>query len=402
MAGGIPIRFRRTISDTPIDPIELGGALWHVEDNKLGIMGQFGMCWYPGIDTKRKLFVLNQDQRFTGRDELGETSNLAIDFSTHGQLRIIDTVTDAVLATFSEAGAVFANPIVENVVGGGSFSKGSHPGFVPNLFREVDTAIEQGFVGPNTYLWKKAEATGRVVVKPSYKPGSGDLTHFSAEAFTLSYNAMSPTDGIGLRSWFFEPSLAYDGAPNNNKVFFSIWGPQGKTNTIRIGRNGAYSSITILGNNAWQRLAMDIPVHGIANSFAFAEIEPYAIDWFYNTTGGEWFLAEPTVQNVNTITNELYQYKSIAERMALADSYYWESSALYFEGERKKAINLPFALPALHSKATYDVATVLSEHTINVTEKSRKGFVVNTLDANPASQWTAKLRVGYRGPLDNL
>ena len=65
MTGGIPIRFRRTVNDVPVDPAPIGTAFWHMLDYKLGIQSELGMCWYPGVDTKKKLFVLNQEQRLT-------------------------------------------------------------------------------------------------------------------------------------------------------------------------------------------------------------------------------------------------------------------------------------------------------------------------------------------------
>ncbi len=405
MAGGIPIRFRRTVNDVPVDPAPIGTAFWHMLDYKLGIQSELGMCWYPGVDTKKKLFVLNQGQRLTGKTSGNVKNDIAIDFSTNGQMRVIDTDTDQVLASFSEAGVVLANPVVSSVVGGGSLSKGSHPGFVPALFPATtfDSDDYSGFIGPNSYLWKKSGNTGKLTTKIAYKAGGGAMTHLSAENYTLEVNVSEALNGIGLRSWFFEPSLAYDGNANKNKVFISVFGPSGQSNTIRVGRDGSYTELTILGNGAWQRVGIEIPVHARTQSYLYSSAnEPFAIDFVYNTTGGIWYFSEPTVQHVDVITNELYQYKSLAERAAIADAYYWESPSIYMHGSNKKSIQLPSILPILHANAICDVVAVSSGQTLSVTEKTRNGFVLGTSDSSPASQWSAKVRMGYRGPLTDL
>jgi TusA-related sulfurtransferase len=406
MAGGIPIRFRRTVNEQPVDPTPIGVGMWHMLDNKLGIMTENGMCWYPGIDTKKKLMVLNQGQRLTGKTDAGATNNLVIDFATNGTIRIVNIDTDEVIATFSEAGVVLTDPVVEEVVGGGSLHKGSHPGFIPQLFSTTakDSDNFQGFVGPNTYMWKKATGgLGRMQVRLSSEPGGGEMTHWSAEAFTLEVKVLTALQNAGLRSWFFEPALANDGFANKNKHFISIKGPQGQGNTIRIGRAGVYASTAVLGTGQWQRIALDIPVHSRTNSFVYnTDREPYAVDWFFNTTGGTWFISEPTVQEVETYVTELYQYKTLGERLALADAYFWKSPSLYMEAARKKSVVLPLSLPHLHDNATYDVVAEGNLQAINVTEKNRRGFVLNTLDSNPAAQWSTKLTVGYRGPLTDI
>lgn len=404
MAGGIPIRLRRTTRDVPIDPVPVGGPLWHMIDNKLGIQSEHGMCWYPGIDSKKKLVVLNHEQRLTGKVSSNEQNNLALDFGTQGIIRIVDINTDTVVASFSEAGAVLPNPVVDTVVGGGAFNKGSHPGFLSHLFNTtLDTDVTKGFVGPNTYAWKRAQSSGRFTAGYGYKEGSGVLTHWSAERFTLKFDVLTALQNMGLRSWFFEPALAHDGVANSNKIFVSIFGPQGQSNVLRVGRAGSYASTTILGTGQWQRVALDLPVHSLANSYLYSSSrEPYAVDWFYNTTGGTWYLAEPTVQETAVVTNELYQYKTLGERAALADAFFWKSPPIYMQEARKKSIALPTSFPIIHTNANYDVVASANGQNVAVTEKQAQGFVINTADSNPASQWSTRLLVGYRGPLTDI
>lgn len=403
--GGIPIRFRRTTSDVPIDTIKVGGALWHMLDRKLGIWNGDFMCWYPGIDAVKKLFVLNQDQRMAGLDANGDTNNIAISFNEPGKMQIIDTSTSEVLFSIDQTGVVMPNPIVEEVLPGGSLQRTSHPGFMPQFFpaEAVNSDDDIGFVGPNTYLWKKAGGAGRAEVRYAYKAGGGQLTHSTAEAYTLEFKAASALNNIGLRSWFFDPSLAYDGSINKNKIFVSLWSPIGYSNVIRVGRAGVYATTTIIGTNTWQRVALNLPTHDISESYAYnPDFEPYAIDWFYNTTGGTWYLSEPTVQCVDVVTTEIYQFRSIAERMAVADAYFWQPPTQFFEGVDKKSFDLPTSLPALHSKADYDIAMISSEHNVATFEKTQRGFTLFTDEPAITGQWNAKFKVGYRGPLTDI
>lgn len=408
MTGGTPIRPRRTKNDVPLDTLDLrhtGMLYWHEFDHKLGIWNDIGMCWYPGIDSVKRLFVLNADQRLTGKDSNGDTNPIAISYNNPGSMQIINTATDEVLMSASSLGVTFADPLVEEVLPGGSLQRTSHPGFLPSLFSNVAKVSDNGaaFVGPNTYLWKKADATGKASVRYAYKEGGGQITHPSAEGYTLEFKVDTALSGIGLRSWLFDPALAYDGSINKNKVFVSIWGPAGTSNKLRIGRNGIYQVLTVLGNNNWTRVALEIPTHDIADSYAYnANAEPYAVDWFFETTGGTWYISEPTVQCIDVQLSEVYQFRTLAERMALADAYYWTPPTQFFEGNNKRSFALPTQLPIVSTKATYDLAFTTQERVVTVTEKDQRGFVLGTDDVAAIGQWSAKFSVGYRGPLTDI
>ncbi|QIG74757.1 hypothetical protein EVC12_122 [Rhizobium phage RHph_I42] len=408
MTGGIPIRPRRTKNDVPLDPIDqrhIGMLYWHMLDYKLGIWNDGGMCWYPGIDSVKKLFVLNADQRLTGQDSNGDINPIAISFNLPGTMQIVNTTTDEVLMSASALGVTLADPLVEEVLPGGSLQRTSHPGFLPSLFPSTAKVSDDGasFVGPNTYLWKKAGATGKASVRYAYKEGGGQITHPSAESYTLEFKVDQALNGIGLRSWLFEPSLAYDGSINKNKVFVSIWGPSGTSNKLRIGRNGSYQVLTVLGNNNWTRVALDVPVHDITDSYAYnPDAEPFAVDWFFETTGGTWYISEPTVQCVDVLASEIYQFRTLAERMALADAYYWTPPTQFFDANNKRAFALPTQLPIVSTKATYDIVFTTQENVVTVTEKDQRGFVLNTEEDLVTGQWAAKFLVGYRGPLTDI
>ncbi len=403
--GGIPIRARRYLTDVPIDPVQVGGIGYHLLDKKFGMHNGRKMMWYPGIDPVLKAMIMNTGQRFGGKQSDGNINPIVMSFDNPGRLEFIDTSnSDAVIASFSALGATFPQSVPSDALPGGSLQRTSHPGFLPSLFSSTPiTSDTPGFVGPNTYLWKHAVGSAGVAsVNYAYKAGNGAITHDSAEAYTLGFNASTALSGIGLRSWFFDPSLAYDGSANHNRHMISIWGPTGELNTIRVGRNGVYNSITIMGANAWQRVAIDIPVHDISQSYAYnSAFEPYAVDWFYNTTGGQWFIGEPTVQNIDVLPDEIYQYRSLAERMAVADAYFWTPTSQYLMANQFQSFQLPTSFPALHANATYDVVPTATDHVLAVTEKDQRGFTLNTADV-VTSQWKTKFQVGYRGPLTDI
>lgn len=405
MTGGTPIRARRMLQDTPIDPVQVGGIGWNLIEKKFGFYDGTQFCWYPGIDPVLKMMIMNTGQRLGGRDNTGAVNPIVLSFEKPNTLEFIDTSTNTVIAAFSALGATFANGVPGNALPGGSLQRVSHPGFLPNLFSSsYITSATPGFVGPNTYLWAQAANSGSAQVRYNVQPGSGAFTNSSTDNNVLEFTANGQISGIGLRSWFFDPSLAYDGVPNTNRHFISIYGPLNQLNTIRVGRAGVYTNLTVMGTGAWQRVAVDIPVHQLNQSYAYnAAYEPYAVDWFYNTTGGTWFIAEPTVQNINVYPIEFYQNRSLAERLASADAYYWQPPTQYIFGNQFLSLALPTSCPIVSANATYDVIVNSSDYAVTVTEKTQQGFTINTVDTNATTlQWKANLKVGYRGPLTDI
>lgn len=405
MTGGIPIRARRMVQDTPIDPVQVGGLAYQMLDKKFGVYDGTQFLWYPGIDPVLKMMVMNTGQRFGGKDSAGNQNPIVMSFDLANHLQFIDTSSNTVIASFAANGATFANGVPGTALPGGSLQRVSHPGFIPSLFSSAYiTSDTPGFVGPNTYLWQQAVNSGNAKVRYNVKPGSGVLTKDSTDFNTLEFTVDGPITGTGLRSWFFDPALAYDGVANTNRHFISIFGPAGQVNTIRVGRAGVYTNLTVMGTGTWQRVAIDIPVHSLAQSYAYSTtFEPFAVDWFYNTTGGTWFIAEPSVQNINVYPTEFYQNRSIAERMAAADAYFWQPPTQYLFASQFQSLALPTSFPALHAFATYDVIINSSDFAVTVSEKTKQGFTINTTDTHAAAlQWKASLKVGYRGPLTDI
>ncbi len=270
MSGGIPIRFRRTQLDTPVDTPSLGEPLIHLPDSKLGFYDGTTMLWYPGLEIITNRMVMNAGQKLTGKDSAGD-ANIDISFDTPDALEIIYRPTNTVLAKFSTTGATFNTLAASQQMPGGSLNRGSHPGFIPQFFSTtaMSTATKTGWFGPNTYLWKKGGAVGDLSIKYEYKTGSGAITHEVVDTYTLRVDASGgPTNGVGVRTWLFDPSLGYiTPGQNKNKVFISIVGTAGQSCQIRVGRAGSYTSVAVTGTDNWQRVAIDIPAHAQSTSF---------------------------------------------------------------------------------------------------------------------------------------
>lgn len=407
MTAGIPIRVRRTIHDDPIDPIQLGGLLWHIDQQKLGIWNGTKMAWYPSLDPQNRQFILNNGQRLTGISSDGSRSALAISFETPGEMRIINVSNGNVIARFTANGTtVLANMTSTGALPGGSTQKISHPGFIPGLFRSKNSETEMGFIGPNSYLWKRATSSGSMILSTAYMKGAGDLTHFSAEGYTLKAEVKNDpviaTQGIGLRMWLFDTSLSSDSEfTNHSRVFFSVYGPANGYTTVRIGREGSYAEKEIAGRGYWTREYLDVPNHLITEDYSRAVREPFAIDFFYKTTPGNWYLNEPSIQNVDVVTNEVYQYRTLAERMAIADAYYMAPPTQVLYAAQPKVINLPMKVPALHAAATYTVEIINADRQIAISNKEPQGFRMQGVSPVEGA-WTAKFVVGYHGRLTDI
>lgn len=408
MSHGVPIRFRRTISDTPSDMVYVGQGFFHLHDNKLGIYNGSKMCWYPGIDPLLKMMIMNKGQRLTGKTAAGIQSTIALEF-TANSLRVINLLNEQVLASFNADGsAVFANLQNTDILPAGNLSKTSHPGFLPQLFTDAyNSASYTGLVGPNTYLWKKAGGSGDIVVGYSYKEGLGETVHMSAEQFTYKATASAQLSNVGLRTWFLDPTIhqVHDAVQtlitNSHKVFFSYFGPAGVENTFRIGRDGDYTTHTVLGDGKWHRISLDLPVPLHTETFAFSETSPYSLDLMFNTSGpSDWYFGEINVQQTYYHPAEVIQYKSVAERCAIADSYYRKYKNQVFNAGYRRSFSSPLDFSAWHSKA-FPIVRAQGGRSVTIENLSRQGFNAFSPDAS-AGEWLADITAGYIGSLSDI
>lgn len=405
---GIPIRIRRTLTDTPESP-SLGEMFLHLGQNKFGLYNGTAMLWYPGIDPLTKTMRMNEDQRLTGFDSDG-TATVMLSFDTPNALTIV-TLDGTILAQFDSTGVSFNNPLAQSPLGGGNLNRLVHPGFLPGLFSSAETQIsaagEHKWLGPNTLMFRGTGmgTMGSFSVSRQDGPGSGQLTHEVAEPLSLRVRVDTNLGQAGIRMWLTDFNLGYysDVTKNKNRFFISVKGPLGKTSFIRVGKNGTYSYVPITGTGMYQRYAVDIPQHTYLNSFVNGGMtEPYAIDVLYNAEAGEWFINEPTMQCVDSFADEIYQYRSFNERMQCANALWYEPIGIKMYGTESEYVNLPCPLPIYNDPYfTYSVETVFSTYPVVVENKTARGFEVRTSTSNSAN-WKYQPRVMAHGALTDI
>lgn len=406
---GTPIRIRCTLNDTPIDsiPPSTGEPFLHLGDNKFGIYNGSDMLWYPCLDPLSKTMLMNMNQKLSGYDSNGN-STVYISFDTPNAITFLDSI-GTVLARFDATGASFNNLSAINPVGGGSLNRLIHPGFIPGIFpstgQTVNTAATKKWVGPNTLMFIMTGGSGNFTCTQSYIAGSGGLTHTVAEMLTLNVTVTTNLVSGGLRMYVLEPNTGYfsNTAKNKNRFFISVKGPLGKTSYLRVGRNGSYDYKQIIGTGNWARYYIDLPQHSYLSDFIQGGTSaPYAIDVLYNAEAGVWGIAEPTLQCIDNISDEIYQYKSLAERMNAANMIWFEPVGYQMYGTSRNYINLPIQMPIYNDPyVTYTVETIESTFTPVVDQKSRKGFEVRTNVAN-SSYWKYQPRIIIHGQLTDI
>lgn len=331
--GGIPIRIRRTVDDNPPNDNYLGEPYLNVKDNKFGVYNGTDMLWYPGIDPINKRMVMNPQQQLTGVDSAGDQT-IALDFDQPNALRIVHLPTNTQLAEFSPAGVSFSGTPVVTQLAGGTYDMLRHPGFIPSLFDRGTLSTTAGgmqWVGPNTKLWKTTGGVGDIQVELApTESGAKDTTHMSADTYVLKATVTSgPTNGIGIRTCLFNFWNSIDATGNGALRFFiTLKGDAGETMEVRAGRDGLYTTITVIGTGLWERIAVDIPDAVEQNSLTSVG-DGIAFDFCRNPSGGTWYFAEPTCADVSeTGGAETYQYRSLIQRHTDA-AVVWETPAPY-------------------------------------------------------------------------
>ena len=404
MSQGVPIRFRRTTRNSPQDTKYVGQGFYHLPDSKLGIYDGAHMCWYPGIDPLKNMMTMNEAQKLGGKAPDGSLSPVAFSFQSSA-LRVVNINDDSVIAAFNASGGVsLSGATVAGVLPGGSLSKSSHPGFLPQFFdTEYSSDSFEGLIGPNTYMWKVTGNSGEFSAAYGYKEGLGDTTHFSAELFSLKCSVSATLSGMGLRTWLFDPTIHSINnengilIDNDHKVFLSYYGPRGQANTFRIGRDGSYTSVTVQGADKWVRIALDVPVLEKDETFVYSTGKsPIAVDLLYNTTGGDWYFGEINVQNTYYNPSEVHQYRSMSERCAIGDALYRKYKDVYFSGGNAKYFNANLNVPVLHTRASTTFKVISSDRPVTLLSQAADGFSAYSTDAT-SGNWKATLVFGYRG-----
>lgn len=395
---GIPIRIRRTSKDTPNNPY-LGEPYLHMGDFKFGVYSGTNMLWYPGIDPINGNMILNQGQVLTGQDSAGN-STVGLSFDEPGKLRVIDMATNAQIAEFGQDSSTFANLTNTTMGAGGYFDIMNHPGFIPLMFSSTvsDTAVtSRAWLGPMTMLWKKSGAVGDLQVGYEFLTGAGDLTHPSTDANTLKITCTNGAcNGLGVRTWYYD---THSYSSNNRECvsYVTVWGTAGETMSIRLGRNGSYSTTTVTGTGSWQRVSVSNP--NILTS-SILTYDLISLDVCYNPSGGEWYVHEPKTYSAAVNPTETFQYTSMHTRIHQASLNYWTPH--YFpmlDGEPYYVTipNQPFYYNSSDTLyAHYDVDILEADNPCTISNKSTTGFTI-TPTGTPSGTWKVKIRYAARG-----
>ena len=402
-SGGIPIRFRRTETDIPVDGGHVGEPMINMVDNSLGVFvgtGNFGgMVWYPGIDPATGSLVLKKGQKITGKDSNGDTT-IELDFSSPDQLDITHTPTNTTLATFSSAGSVINAPNITQVPGA-YFNVMTHPGFIRNLFEgALLNTINQppGFIGPNTYVYKAAGAVGDLDISYDENGPPLQINGFEVTGALKVIVSNGPTNGAGIRTWLF------DTASNINLIgYISIYADVGKTVVVRMGNPViGYNTETVIGNGSWQRVGVEVPDHG-SNQTWSQTYTPVAFDIFDEADDGTYWIAEPTMQSSDVSASEIYQRRSVGLRLAEASRYYWTPHFFNMLDAEPLYVNLPHAIPFYDGINTqYDVDVLITDTPTVVSNKTGIGFEIRAVNVNFNSRWRIRPRICVRGDISDV
>ena len=223
--------------------------------------------------------------------------------------------------------------------------------------------------------------------------------------FTLTVNVTSQLANAGIRFHLLDPNMGYfsDSLKNKNRVYVSVWGELGKTSYLRVGRNGSYSYKSIIGSGAWKREYIDVPQHSYLNEWINGGSNtPYVVDVLYNADAGIWGVAEPTMQCLDNFAEEIYQYRSLAERMHAANMVWFEPVGYRMYGTNREYVNFPVHLMMYNDPYfTFTAETIESTYPVVIDNKSRKGYEVRTTTANTA-YWVYKPRIIVHGLLTDI
>jgi hypothetical protein len=399
---GIPIRIRRTNSETPLGNKYLGELFLHYSEKKFGVYDGTNMLWYPTVDPITNSLILNKDQKLSGKDSTGQLSSLDLEFGNN-TLRVVHRPTNDILAEFSPAGSSFSNLVSSIQNPGGYYNRFTHPGFTPFHFDSIAQSTftkQHTWLGPNTLMFKKFGATGNISCKQEKQASMGLVTHPATDDYCLQINATDgPTNGVGVRSWIFETATSTTQA-GVLRCYLTFKGPSGQSVQMRVGRNGVYSTKTIVGTGLPTREFIDMPTH--TDTFGIGSSEPFAWDLAYNPTGGIWHISEPTIQAVNISPSELYQYVSIQTRNAVASMYYWTPHFVGMKNNEVEYINLNQPVLLYDAAAAkYDVDIIQTDNPVTITNPQREGFEISPL-GSIVGNWKIKFKVAYRGSLTDV
>lgn len=342
------IRFRRASLSGPAsgEVPAVAEPIWDTLKSRLGIWNNRGgqYEWFPRLLNN---MILNPGQRLAGRvSDDTATNNMMLDFSSPGLMRIIDTNSDTVIATFSSAGfaatAISPAPASSEALPFSNKIANATLAFrrvlVPAAAEISTTDIAKPYcLAPNCLVYKKTGSAGTLSVSLQASSKPDDLP-VSAGLRVMSQG--SP-NGSGIR--FLIPGYSSVAGKNIN---FSLYhkGPSNLKFYLRIVTEigGVVALQSVDGANVWTRgnVAKLMPNDG--SKWMAVDIHCPS----YNNPAYErWDFAGPQVND--TIQPWIFESRPMALEKQALSSLYHEFYAQHNDALAVASLiyNLPFEGP---------------------------------------------------------
>lgn len=140
------------------EPPIMGEPRWDSLKSRFGVYNTGNTIkWYPIVEDGK--IVLNNNQYLTGLTSTDQPNNIKLDFSVANEFRIIDTITNTVIARFNATGAYLNSTFPEgtssipfsNLVANASLIKKRTFSSPQSL-----TSVGSLMVAPNWYVWRNS------------------------------------------------------------------------------------------------------------------------------------------------------------------------------------------------------------------------------------------------------
>ena len=309
------------VSPTEIAMAEVGEPFWDPDNSRLGFFNNRdgNIDWYPITLVN---MILNQGQKLSGKDSANATNTIMLDWGTPGNLRIVDTATNTVLAEFNAASQTLLN--VASVAGG-------LPG-ITNLVANASLVVERRLQPFNSGIWSDSTLWANPqVIAPNWfgyrRPGSAGHVRYYLDttvptglgaAKAARVTAKNAPTGAGVRH--FVHSIKNLGG---RTVTVSAWikGPTGSQARMRVctENGGEVQALAFTANGSWQKKTFTIGALPNDGSSWLAFDSLYT-PGFAATDQVEWYVCAPQV-NLSAVSMNFEVRPSSLERTMVADLF---------------------------------------------------------------------------------